>query len=300
MKVVVRRSPIAGNAGLTLVELMVSLVVGLIVVLAATSLLLSVQRSYGLQDDLLRIDETGRYVTEVFTRIARQAGFTEPRLDAGGKERYPVVLGLDAASLPRNTDGLDGALPSEVYGSDVLAVRHPAAGAFAVPNCAGFQGDVDDAQTGWSIFYLARDAAGEPQLYCKYQGENGWNADAIASGVEGFQVLYGIDSDEDGLPDQMLNASALGKPDAHAQGGRWSQVVMIRIGLLLRGAGRQQAASGQEVHDLLGAGYSEEFASSDVGVRLSESELVANEGARTRKTVQATVYLRNRGSGSAP
>lgn len=281
-------------AGLSLVELMVSLLVGLIVVLAATSLLLSVQRSHAVQDDLLRLDENARFALEVLARTVRHAGFAAPD-DAAAPPASAAVLGIDAASLARNSEGIADPQPSGVNASDVLAIRHAASGPFAVPNCAGFRGTAaGEARASWSIFYVARDAEGEPQLYCKYEGEHGWNADAIVAGVEGFQVLYGIDGDGDGLPDRLLSAAALGPPDATAA---WRQVVMIRIAMLLRGQSRGEATRVDEVHDLFGPAYGAEHASEDAGVRLSEAELSGQSGARMRRVVQATVYLRNAEAG---
>lgn len=283
-------------SGLTLVELMVSLVVGLVAMLAAMSLLLSVQRSHDLQDDLMRIDEHGRYATDVLTRMVRQAGYYENDPAAHAESALPAVLGIDAARVPRNSEWIESAQPSEVNGSDVLAIKHQASGPSAVLNCAGFKDAAAAApRSSWSIFYVARDAAGEPQLYCKYEGETGWNADAVVSGVESFQVLYGIDGDGDGLPERWLNATAIGS--VHTV---WNQVVMIRIALLLRGPARQVSIRGDGVLDLFGSDYSEIHGAGDVGVRLLESELRRLDGSRVRKVIQASVYLRGASRKRAP
>lgn len=293
-----RRSVSNRQAGLTLAELMVALLVGLIVTLASTSLLLSVLRSHRLQDDLLRVDENGRFALDVIARTARHAGFAIPDDGRAATMPGPVLIGLDAASLHRDSDGISDAVAGGVNGSDVLAVRHGVSGRYAIPNCAGFRGgEAEQARTGWSIFYVARDARGEPQLYCKYEGEHGWNADAIVGGIEAFQVLYGVDSNEDGLPDRMLSAAAVGAPD---ETDAWNRVVMIRVGLLVRGAERGEAGRGSDAYDLFGPAYSEERAAEDAGVRLSEAELNARDGPRLRRLVQATVYLRNPAKGGAP
>lgn len=56
--------------------------------------------------------------------------------------------------------------------------------------------------------------------------------DEIAVGVEDMQVLYGFDTDEDGLANAYVRADAI---DADA--GEWRQVVSVRVTLLLRGFG---------------------------------------------------------------
>ena len=63
----------AGQAGLTLVELMIAIVLGMLVVLAAIALLLSTKATYTHQDDATRLEDTGRYALEIVTRALRQA-----------------------------------------------------------------------------------------------------------------------------------------------------------------------------------------------------------------------------------
>lgn len=291
------RTPARRVGGLTLIELMMSVAVGLVVVLAATALLLSVQRSYGTQDDLLRIDENGRYALELLSRSLRQAGMADPGARHGATG--PAVFGADAGLVPRDTPQLDGMRASEIHGSDVLALRHQGTRHGGAVDCAGF-GERQDADDGlWSIFYLGRDAAGEPQLYCKYLGEHGWGADAVVGGVESFQVLYGVDHDGDGMADQMLNATAVGSPVSGTAAGLWERVVSVRVALLLRGAQRQPSSDGDPAFDLFGPEYSAQRGASDPGVRLHGRELAGAGGARIRKIVEATIQLRNRRPGAA-
>lgn len=75
---------------------------------------------------------------------------------------------------------------------------------------------------------------------------------------------------------------------------------MIRIAMLLRGPQRELRSVRQDIHDLFGPAYSEEHASRDMGVRLSEADLAADGGARRRRVVQASVFLRNTAAERAP
>jgi type IV pilus assembly protein PilW len=65
-----------GQSGFTLVELMVSLVLGLLVVMAVASLMLSNRRVYGANESVNRIQENQRAAFELLARDIREAGST--------------------------------------------------------------------------------------------------------------------------------------------------------------------------------------------------------------------------------
>ncbi|WP_019140512.1 PilW family protein [Noviherbaspirillum massiliense] len=313
---------------MTLVELMISITLGLLVVLATTALLLSAKSGYLAQEDGIRIQESGRYAIEVLTRAIRQAAYenwdgqTAPVLATEDLSAY--IIGLDAASLKSTTPGIESALAKSVNGSDVLAVRFFGSGAGpsgdgTMINCAGYSvpavisQDRAEDDRGWSIFYVAEDASGEPELYCKYKGSSSWSSQAIVRGVESFQVLYGIDADGDGLPERFLNAVSLHAlddalvldgPNAAARaidGNRktnWTKVVAVRITLLIRGAEAARTDVLDKDYDLFGKDYSDAHAGSDIGTRISELRLPKATRNRIRKIFATSILLRNRPVGS--
>lgn len=309
--------------GITLVELMVSLTLGLLVVLAATGLLLATKVSYSTQDDNSRTDDTGRYVIESISRALRQAAYVD-----WDREQAPFVVmpwmsaniaGIDDRRLKRDIPGIDQPISDAVNGSDVLAVRFFGSGSTSgdgtMLNCAGFavsapsSNDTADESRGWSIFYVAKDAVGEPQLYCKYRGDKGWAADSIARGVESFQVLYGVDTDGDGLPNSILSASGINALDATSipqgvtaaeRNGRtyWKKVVTIRIALLVRGTNNIRTSDSSSAFDLFGKEYSDAKGSVDKGVHLSDADFSKATRRRMRRIYATTVQLRNQPSGA--
>lgn len=324
-----RHKRLSGQEGLTLVELMISIALGLLVMLAATALLLSSKSAYTAQDDGTRIQDTGRFAAEIIGRSIRQAAYENwDRNDAPIVTAASIsanIAGFDARSLKATTEGIASPLASNVNGSDVLAVRFFGSGTGehgdgSMINCAGFgvaaamSQDSADEERGTSIFYVARDADGEPQLYCKFHGKKGWVAQALARGVESFQVLYGIDTDADSLPNRYLNATALQALDdalvitgATAQEQRaernkktwWKKVVVIRVGLLLRGTEKSRTDALTSQYDLFGSEYGDLHASTDVGTRIIEARLPENTRNRIRKISMTTIQLRNQSSGSA-
>jgi type IV pilus assembly protein PilW len=305
----------ARERGLTLAEMLVALVIGLVTVLAAGRLLLFAVTAQAAQTELSAIDDSGRYALELIGRAVRQAGFVDPAVlaapDPGAVlDAAPAaVAGLDAHTLSRATAALDAPLPDQVGGSDVLALRFTGAGAApgdgSMASCAGFA--VPRGEDGWSIFYVARNSEGEAELRCKYRGASSWSADALVSGVDGFQVLYGIDTDtpRDGVPNRYVNANAIRALDAALPAGLpaaefnkrswWKRVVSVRVGLLLHGSRPTRPAPGSFVYQLPGPGAGDPH---DVGSSLDEATMTPELRRRERRLFAMTFALSSPGVGT--
>jgi type IV pilus assembly protein PilW len=80
-----------------------------------------------------------------------------------------------------------------------------------------------------TVFFVGA-SGGEPALYRLTLASNGrWdNAAVLVAGVENMQVLYGIDTDGDGILNRYVTAD---------QVPSWQNVTAVRIGLLLRSTG---------------------------------------------------------------
>ena len=300
-----RRWPGAG--GTSLVELLVALAVGLGVLLAASVLLVGANHAYDAHADAVELDDGGRYALALIGRAVRQGAFVDwERLAAGSPEAASLdaapapIAGLDDRTLVKTGVAIAGALPDAIHGSDVLAVRYPGAGAApdgdgSVLNCAGFA--VHEAEEGWSIFYVAHNANGEAELRCKYRGTGNWTADAIVKGVDGFQVLYGIDTDTppDGIPNRYVSASGIAALDAGLgltgatvedlnKQTRWKRVASVRVALLLHGERPSPAAIQPGSYAFFGPAYG---TGADPGTSLSAVELNGRERAPSRRLFSA-------------
>ena len=299
-----------GQRGLTMVELMIAMALGLAVLLACGHLLAGATRAYAMQVEAEAMDEAGRYALDAVARAVRQAAHVDRAASPAPDPALPArIAGLDARSVPRNGNGIDSALPDAVNGSDVLALRFPGSGPppdgdGGTVDCAGFP--VHAGEEGWSIFYVARNAQGEAELRCKYRGRSNWSADAVAARVDGFQVLYGLDGDGDGVPERYVNASALDTLDAglaltgatpvqRAQDlnrrTHWKRVAAVRVALLLHGPRLDGGAGMGASHALFGPLHAATQADGDPGTLLAERTLAGREGARMRKVYSATVAL---------
>ncbi|TDY36898.1 PilW family protein [Janthinobacterium sp. 75] len=313
-----------GHRGMSLLELLVALSLGALLMLAASTVLLATSGSYGEQSASARLDDNGRYALDTIARAVRQTAYVNWDSSAAPVAHADYdsasIAGLDARSLGKNSEGISGALPDAVQGSDVLALRYYGAGKEeggdgSVLNCAGFAVGAaqTEAQRGWSIFYVAQGADGEGELRCKYRGANGWGADAIIRGVDSFQVLYGLDTDTppDGVANHYVNASALDADDAALvlagadaaarqrdfyRRTHWKRVASVRVALLLHGEAGQvdkMAELGPAQFDLFGKAYAEAHGAGDTGVRIARAALPAATRSRLRQLVQTSIMLRN-------
>jgi type IV pilus assembly protein PilW len=301
--------------GASIAGLLVATAIGMLATLMAASLLVFANGAYLAQVEAATVDDGGRYALELITRALRQAAFVnwereEAALDPGTQPAR--IAGLDARTLDRAADGIDGATTDAVNGSDVLAVRFSGSGAGAggdgsVASCGGF--GVGAQEDGWSIFYVGRNGAGEAELRCKYRGKSGWGADAVIGGVDTFQVLYGLDTDSppDGVANQYVSAAVLQELDAalvlagaspaerekeRLRRTHWKRITSIKVALVVHGAAPKPSTE-PKVFDLFGRAYSDSAGSADAGVRLAEARMPTSLQRRERKMFASSVLLRN-------
>ena len=270
---------------------------------------------------------------ENMSRSIRQAGYEN--WDKGEAQDAPFVTmpthsanlsGLDASSLNTSTGGIASPLSASVNGSDVLAVRFFGSGVPGTPDgsvidCAGFgisepvDNGTAEVDRGWSIYYVANDAGGEPELRCKYHPDGGgsWKSEAIARGVESFQVLYGVASDDGRIPTQYLTATQVtAKDDALTLVGTttaeqtkdknkktwWKKVRVVKVAILVRGSQNTRADTSPKTYDLFGADYSTANAATDTGAQILEANLAADIKNRSRKIFMSVIQVRNQAEGS--
>lgn len=298
---------------MSIAELLVALSLGLGVLLAGSTLLGGANASHVAHADAAGIDDGGRYALELIGRAVRQAAFADlERLGPAAPDpgAPPALSGLDNRSIVKTSFGIDNPVAA-VNGSDVLAVRYAGAGAGpdgdgSVLDCAGFP--VHEAEDGWSIFYVARNGEGVNELRCKYRGAGNWSADAVVANVDGFQVLYGIDSDtpRDGVANRYVNAGAIAAldaalalgaatPEALAQERNartwWKRVVSVQVALLLHGERPATDPAPAEDWLLFGQDYADAQAATDPGVRLAEAALAGRGRPRPRRLFTAVYAL---------
>lgn len=283
-----RRAALA-QAGFALPELLVAMALSLSVLLGAASWLVASVRAHAALRASVALDEGGQFALDLLSRAVRQAA--QPGASPSGAR----IAGLDARTLSRTSAALDAPLTESVNGSDVLAVRVPGTGAApdgdgATRDCAGIA--IGAERESWSIFYVARDAQGVPELRCKYQGQGGWASEAVLSGVDGFQLLYGLDLDGDGAPNRYVNASTIAALDAQAGAppSYWTKVASVKVALLLTGP-RLAGSHSEPVVHLFGPAYAAGPGAADPGTTLTAHMPDRDASAPLRQLVAATIAV---------
>lgn len=199
-------------SGFTLIELMVALTLGLLLALILGQIFIGNRQTYLAQEQYARVQENGRYAIDLLGKIIRQAGY---------KNNYTA----DAASVfpTGGTDAIIGteggaAVPPASLPSDTLTVRFQGSGTPADNTIFGCAGDAIAAGTmAANTFSISgttlqcTDAAGV--------------AKDVIDGVESMQIVYGEDTDGDATANIYRKASVV---------ANWSQVVSVRLGLVLR------------------------------------------------------------------
>lgn len=217
------------QSGLSLVELMIGLVVGIMVVIAAMGCLVYTRAASQVMGDSTRLQQDAATAFRIIGQTARQAG-ARPLTDIpGGMVTFnPQYKGIEVnvnTGLPVSIQGTDG----KRNGPDTLTIDRDhtlatdaAANAttFDSVDCVG-----DSVIPGNSIrntFHLE-----DGQLKCDGSGKSKGSYGLVA-GVEDFQVWYGL-REGDGL--RYTTASGL----TQLSPAPWDQVEALRICLRLAG-----------------------------------------------------------------
>jgi type IV pilus assembly protein PilW len=292
--------------GFTLIECMIALTLGMLVIAAATALLLTAQQTYLAIDDSARIDDSGATALAALGAAIRQATYADQSGAAAPTPPGNALFGIDDVVLKVGSQTFDQRAETSSAGSnhsDALVTRFMATDTLGAVdpnmlNCAGYPIKKPAAPASaevvydWSIFYIARDKSHEPELFCRYYNKKDkFSADAIARGVEAMQLLYGVDWNRDGLPESFLQASAVNQAD-------WPKVVAVSIALSIRGAAAASAPSSAatarpDVRHLFGSAYSAQHASADPGTTLDIARFKPSERYRPRRILRSIVMLRN-------
>jgi len=161
------------QAGLTLVELMVSLVLGLFITTAVVQLFSGSKRSYNINEAMARVQENGRFAMSFLLYDARMADYS---VDPGSiREPDPDAV------IGENDSGLNQ--------SDTVSMVY------------------DEIEGGITVektysYSILTSKSGRPSLF---RSVDGGDAVEVAEGIENLQILYGEDTDDDYIPDHYVD-----------------------------------------------------------------------------------------------
>jgi type IV pilus assembly protein PilW len=215
--------------GVTLIELMVSMLISLIILGAVSVILMGSGAMRRTDDELSRIQENGRYALELMGRAIRQAGY---RLDPDPAKPLGATL-----AAPNGVPFIEGTVST-------LVVRHDPA---HVPNavnpyegseldCSGARvGSNNAVNTNTNLVVYTFTIVGT-QLMCT--PANG-AATVIVDGVEAMQIEYGIDPlDNESITQYVTNPTPAQLP----------HIAAVRVNLRFVGTSLDAANRGQTVN----------------------------------------------------
>ena len=302
------------QSGISLAELMIALVLGMLVVLVVSGMVITCKSTQTTQMAADNIQDTARYALNNIARSVRQAGYVNYDTAAGpifNTEIMPAsITGFDAKSLTATSNGIEIPISNAKHSSDILAIRFFGSGSGdgdnTIVSCAGSGVPAPTNSTGdergWSIYYVANDSSGETNLYCKYKDKPDKNfaAQTIARGVESFQVLYGIDTSvpSNGIANQFVNATEIDALDTGISVSElnkkthWKKVVAIKVALLVHGTESTSIDAATTYH-LFGEEYSQARGTADKGTQMTASDFPDAHKNRLRKTYSTTILIRN-------
>ena len=209
------------QTGLSLVELMVALSLGLLLVVTISYVLSGSLQIFRIQGESGRIQESGRFLMDTLGRQISQAGYAAISTDYSDAK-----LGFAGTPISGEHDLVATRTTERKIGSDYLALSFD-----ADVDC---QGNAAASGTVQNEFYLNANE----ELVC---ASGGGAPEVLADGVETFQVLYGIDADGDFSIERYL-----------AQPTDWSQVRTVRVCVVVRAASRGTSPAAQQYQDCSG------------------------------------------------
>lgn len=235
--------PHARQAGLTLIELLVAMALGLLIALAAAAVLVIARQGFSNVDAASQLRDNGRFVQDLVQRLGAQTGFKS--LQYAATTRPVSTQGVDA-NPPPNVYGLNNASRTDSnawdtgtartsgtagYGSDILVLRYQTSVATlgsassdgTMIDCTGTASATIPTQRDTrllSILHVGNSSDGEPALMCTYVDPDDSTGATLKSrplikGVENFQVLYGIDGIGPGNTAALTAASADSVPERY-------------------------------------------------------------------------------------
>lgn len=273
------------QSGLSLVELLVATAISTVLLAGVAQLYVSNSVTYQLQTGSADVLENGRYAIERLRYIVRQSAYrADPTL-----EEAVVFSNTARPVFGFNNQGDDR--------NDVLRIRYQGADDETIIDCLGnvIYATSPDAEgnvrttTAVNTFYVATGSDGEPGLFCSANAvvddPDGTaipdGGQEIVRGVERIQVLYGVDTDGN---DGQTIANRYSRADTVSSNTEWSNVVSLRIGLLMRSSNDVRSTNDTNSYFLAGI--------EQVGV--VNTPLLHPVDRRLRRTVNTTITLRNR------
>ena len=278
---------------------MLSLSLSLSIVLSALHLHAQADLLHQRARHLWLLEDQANQLLELIERLLQQAGYvdvTKPMSILPARPLQGAIDGIDDAMLSGNTPTGFTVANSVSLASDLLHLRLRGDASGVVVDCAGFAipaASAPDDLSGRVVLYIGLDPLNEPELRCQFRGAAQWTSQAIASGVLSLQIRFGIDTDNDNLPNYFLNATQLAEKADHQSGSGISlrtQIVAVHVALLMRSTQRLGTPKITQPFNLFGELAGSCSGNQDVGAKIQPTQLKSH---RLYRQFDKVIFLKN-------
>jgi len=187
--------------GLTLVEIMVAMVIGLIIIGSVIQVYLSSKSTFNLQSGISRMQENARFAMDILSMHISMAGYTQ---------EFAAANGISSTNSKENevANGDLGFTTDNFTASDVIEIRYQ-----SPSDC------LNNPIVGVAInrFYVENG-----NLLCLGNGSD--TPGLLIDGVENLQILYGEDTDNDNVVNRYVSADNVTV---------WNSIKSVRIAMLV-------------------------------------------------------------------
>ena len=244
--------PIYWQSGLSLIELMVAIVIGLILLSGVFTIFMSNKQSYRVQENMGRVQENGRFAIDIMARTLRMTGWQGDGVDDWSNGSLSASNGgVPLTGTNNDTDNGNTIL----NGSDTITVIYQGNTDGFVKDCLGNTVPVGaNVQNTFRVNTTAGGVVGATagtvgQLECVTTNGGTVTTSALIDGVEGFQIQYGVDTDNDRAANSYVSGDNVTDSD---------EVISVRINLLLMtNADRLAVIPANNTYNLLDFSFTE-------------------------------------------
>lgn len=217
-----QRNGLDRQRGISLIELMVGIAIGMLIVVAAIGTMLYTRASSTTIGDSARLHQDAATAFRIIGETVRQTG-ARRLVEAGGNVEFnPNFVGLSTTAVI-TISGTNGATTPTIA-ADTLRIAYDSDSVIDVTDCLG-----SVAGSGTNNITNTFDVnAGN--LRCNGNAASGSTTQPLVQNVEDFQVWYGIRDDTEAL--RYVTATAV---------GNWSTVRVETLMVCLRLSGETQS-----------------------------------------------------------
>jgi type IV pilus assembly protein PilW len=280
--------------GRSLIEILVSLVIGAVILGAILVTVSGTGLSGRRTDAQARLNDEGQIALNVIASAVRMAGYWTPNSAVGSTDPFePLVRGCDGGFDNPTVANFDGLNCGGSGQGNAIAVRYDAAQPGVAPrDCLGNAGGgLAATERADNRYYIATSGAtGNPALFCFGNG-GGPAPQPLVDNVETMVIRYGVSPLRTGdLPETIafMPSAYAGSTTRYveasdivdcASGGgvadSWCAVTAVRICVIVRTNDNEADVAGVQYVDC-------------------DGQLVSQPDRRIRRALVTTVSLRNR------